>query len=385
MRRTVIEEVTELRAKVKKIISYLEALAPSSLALPGDPVGLQLGNPETELNRVLVALDPDETAVEEALSKGAEMLVTHHPLFYHKISSIDESLPVGALVSSAIRRELSIFSAHTNFDLIPKGVSYQLACRLGLPAEDAEVLEVTGSEDYLKLVVFVPTGYEDDVRNALAGAGAGQIGRYSHCTFQAPGTGTYMPGEGTKPYIGSSGHLEKVDELRLETILPADQRKVVVKALLDVHPYEEVAYDLYPLALEGKAYGLGLVIDLTEPLSLDQVLQSCKGHLNAGNLRYWASSEKNYKRIALCGGSGGSLIEHAARQAADLFISGDFRYHDLKTAQALGIALIDAGHDATEWPGVAYLKQYLAEQLKKDNYKTEVFLQASVLSNWSQP
>lgn len=372
-----------MQVTVKKVIAYLEELAPEKLALPGDPAGLQLGNPEAVISKVLVALDPDDAAIEEASSTGAGMLVTHHPLFYHKLAAIDESLPAGALVASAIRKELNIYSAHTNFDLVPRGVSYQLAQRLGFPTEKAEVMDITGSEELLKLVVFVPTGHEDEVRNALALAGAGQIGRYSHCTFQTDGTGTYMPGEGTNPYIGSSGDLEKVAELRLETILSAHSRKNVITALLDAHPYEEVAYDLYPLALEGKALGLGLVINLDEMLSLDQILQICRERLTAGTMRYWASSKLEYRRVALCGGSGGSLIEHAARQGADLYISGDFRYHDLKTAQALGITLIDAGHDATEWPGVAYLKEYLAERLKSDGYKTEVYLQTSVPSGWS--
>lgn len=373
-----------LRAQVKKIISYMEELAPRSLALPGDPVGLQLGNPETELSKVLVALDPDEAAVTEAFSIGAEMLVTHHPLFYHKLSSIDESLPAGALVAGAIRKKLNIFSAHTNFDLAPQGVSHQLAHRLGFSTEEAGVLEATGAEELLKLVVFVPAGYEDNIRNVLAGAGAGQIGRYSHCTFQTSGTGTFLPGAGTKPFIGNNGQLEKAEELRLETILPAHQREIVVEALLNAHPYEEVAYDLYPLVLKGRDYGLGLIIDLDEPLTLDQILQICRDRLAAAVLRYHAPLKKTFKKVALCGGSGGSLIENAARQAADLFISGDFRYHDLKAAHALGIALIDAGHDATEWPGVAYLKEYLAELLKRDGYITEVKLKTPVRSGWNQ-
>ena len=373
-----------MRAQVKKIISYMEELAPRSLALPGDPVGLQLGNPETELSKVLVALDPDEAAVAEAFSVGAEMLVTHHPLFYHKLSSIDESLPAGALITSAIRKGLSIFSAHTNYDLARQGVSHQLAQRLGFSTEEAGVLEATGSEELLKLVVFVPAGHEDNIRNVLAGAGAGQIGRYSHCTFQTSGIGTFLPLDGAKPFIGRSGQLEKADELRLETILPAHRREVVVEALLNAHPYEEVAYDLYPLVLKGRDFGLGLIIDLDEPLTLDRILQICRDRLTAADLRYHAPLKKTYKKVALCGGSGGSLIENAARQAADLFISGDFRYHDLKTAHALGIALIDAGHDATEWPGVVYLRQYLADQLKRDGYITEVKLQAPVPSGWNQ-
>ncbi len=369
-------------AKVKTITEYIEELAPSSIALPGDPVGLQLGHPEAEISKVLVALDPDGSAVKEADSKKAEMLVTHHPLFYNKLSSIDESLPKGALISSAIRNNLNIFSAHTNFDIAPRGVSYQLARALDLPADEAEVLEVTGSDEFLKLVVFVPAGHEDDIRDALDRAGAGKIGDYSHCTFQTPGTGTFMPGEGTDPYIGSHGRLEKADELRLETIMPVSRRLAVIEALEEAHPYEEVAYDLYPLALEGRPIGMGLVMSLDKPLALKDILQTCRERLNPDSLRYRPSAKNKFIRIAVCGGSGGSLVEKAAQRGAGLLISGDFRYHDLKLAEDYGLALVDAGHSGTEWPGMAYLCRHLAERLKSDGWPTEVSLQTPTSSVW---
>ena len=372
-----------LRATVNKIMSYLEDIAPRSLAMPGDPVGLQLGNPEADVSKVLVSLDPDEKSVDEALSIGAEMLVTHHPLFYHKLASINESLPEGMVISLAIRNKISIFSAHTNFDSAIQGVSYQLARRLGFSTEKADVIEVTGSEELLKLVVFVPVGHEDRIRDALAGAGAGKIGHYSHCTFQNSGTGTFMPGQETNPFIGKSGQLEKVDEIRLETILPAHSRYNVIEALLQAHPYEEVAYDLYPLVLKGRDFGFGLIVEVDEPLSLDKIIQICRDRLNADYLRYYAPTVKAYKKIAFCGGSGGSLVENAARLKVELFISGDFSYHNLKAAQDLGIALIDAGHDTTEWPGVVYLKEYLAERLLSDGYQTGVFLHTPYPSGWN--
>jgi dinuclear metal center YbgI/SA1388 family protein len=361
----------------------MEKLAPLSLALPGDPVGLQLGNPELEINTVLVALDPDQKAVDKAAEVGADMLVTHHPLFYQKLSSIDESLPGGALIASAIRNRINIYSAHTNYDVTPQGVSFQLAETLGFKTGEAEILEVTGSEQLLKLVVFIPGSHEDIIRNALAGAGAGQIGRYSHCTFQAKGTGTFMPGEGTNPYIGKSGRLEKVEELRLETILPATFRSKVISALMEAHPYEEPAYDLYPLDLEGRKIGLGLIVELDQPLRIDQLEQLCRDRLNARSLRTMVSADKKYKRVALCGGSGGSLIDHAAGKGAEILISGDFGYHNLKYARSLSLALIDAGHGVTEQPGMAYLKKYLAESLDGDGYKTEVHIMDSAPDDWS--
>lgn len=372
-----------MQATVKTVTSHLEKLAPLSIAMPGDPVGLQLGSNTAEVKKILLALDPDQAAVNEALSTGAELLLTHHPLFYQKISSVNEDLPGGALVAEAIRNKLNIYSAHTNYDIAPEGVTFQLANRLGLPAENAQVLEVTGSEQLLKLVVFVPVGNEVAVRNAIAAAGAGQIGNYSHCTFQVSGCGTFMPGEGTNPYIGSSGQLEKADELRVETILPAPRRAAVIKAMVKAHPYEEVAYDLYPLDLEGEAIGLGLIISLEEAVGVEEVVQLCHERLNANSLRHWTGSHDRFKKIALCGGSGGSLIDHALQKGAELFISGDFRYHDLKHAESSNLALIDAGHDATEWPGMFYLQQYLEKKLQGDGCKIEVSLQTSEAAKWN--
>ncbi len=372
-----------MQATVKTVSSYLEKLAPLTIAMPGDPVGLQLGSNSAEINKILLALDPDQAAVNEALSIGAELLITHHPLFYQKLSSVNEDLPAGALVADAIRNRLNIYSAHTNYDIAPEGVTYQLAARLGLSADNARVLEVTGSEQLLKLVVFVPSGHEDAVRDALAAAGAGQVGDYSHSTFQVSGCGTFMPGAGANPYIGSRGRLEKIDELRIETILPATRRSAVINKLLEAHPYEEVAYDLYPLDLEGETIGLGLTINLEEAISLKQLINLCRERLNANSLRYWTGSKDSFKKIAICGGSGGSLIGNAVRQGADLFISGDFRYHDLKQAESSDLALVDAGHDATEWPGIAYLQQYLERKLQGDGYTTEVSLQTSGTAKWN--
>ncbi len=369
-------------AAVKKVASILEELAPVSIALPGDPVGLQLGNPETEVTKILVSLDPDQAALEEAVARGAEMLVTHHPLFYQKLSSINEGSPEGALIAEAIRNKLNIYSAHTNYDITPQGVSYQLAKKLGLPVEGAEVLEVTGSDQLLKLVVFVPAGHEDKVRDGIAAAGAGQIGNYSHSTFQTDGTGTFMPGVGTDPYLGSRGQLEKVTELRLETILPVSRRHAVIEALNRVHPYEEVAFDLYPLDLDGKTIGLGLILEPDKPLPIEELVQLCRDRLNADDIRSFTAGQSSFNRIALCGGSGGSLIEQAVRRKADILISGDFRYHDLKRAESMGLALVDAGHDATERPGVDYLRQYLEKELQAGGFGTEVCLQTSEGAKW---
>lgn len=371
-------------ATVKMIAGYMEELAPLDLALPGDPSGLQVGDPGAPVARVLIALDPDEAALQQALATEASLVVAHHPLLFHPAASIDESRPRGALLSSFIRNKISVYSAHTNLDTAPRGLNHVLADLIGLSPRGRSVLEESGRDRHLKLVVFVPHGHEDSVRHALAEAGAGWIGNYSHCTFQGPGTGTFMPREGTNPYIGRQGRLEKVEELRLETILPASRRQAVIKSLLAVHPYEEVAYDLYPLAGAGEPVGLGLCGQLEPPLDLDTILARCRAQLKLKGLRYWAPAKDRFSRIAVCGGSGGSLVEAAIRMGAELYISGDFRYHDFKDAQAAGMGLIDAGHYGTEQPVVALIENHIRSCLQRDGKETAVITAgAAAAADWT--
>lgn len=369
-------------ATVQQVAGYIEELAPPALALPGDPVGLQVGDPHAAVQKVLVALELDEAVLEEAVTKEAGLVVTHHPLLFEPLQSVDESAPQNALVAAAIRRRIAVYSAHTNLDIAPRGVNHLLAERLGLAAEGRRVLEVTGYDRLLKLVVFVPAGHEEQLQEALAAAGAGSLGRYSHCSFQVSGTGTFMPLEGSAPFIGRRGRLEQVDEKRLETILPASRRGAVVRALLDVHPYEEPAYDLYPLDLEGEPFGLGLIGSLENACTLKDIAGRCRKELGLRSLRCWAPPDRRFSRVALCGGSGGSLIEPAAAGGAELFISGDFRYHDLKKAQAYGLGLIDAGHGGTEQPVVGYLAAYLNSCLQEAGFKTAVAAAETLPSEW---
>lgn len=368
---------------VETLAEYIEELAPAELALHGDPVGLQLGSPKQEISSILVTLELDSAVLEAAKNLGAEMLVTYHPLITDKRSLINERYPGEALVASVMRMHLPVFCVHSNLDVIPEGTSYQLAKKLALPLDNTSILNKTGSEKLLKLVLFVPVGHEDTVLTAITAAGAGKIGSYSHCTFQSSGTGTFMPGPGTDPYLGVEGRLEKVDEYRLETILPASRQKAVVKALLEAHPYEEVAYDIYLLAREGRAFGSGLSISLSSPVELNDLLQRCCENLEPANLRYWNSDCDIFNNIAICGGRSGELIESAGNQGAELFIGGDFNNCDLRLAQSLGITLVDVGADAAARPGIVFLQKYLQERLEFDGYDAAVHLMKPVHNGWS--
>ncbi|MBE0596392.1 MAG: Nif3-like dinuclear metal center hexameric protein, partial [Desulfuromonadales bacterium] len=216
-----------------------------------------------------------------------------------------------------------------------------------------------GDGNLVKLVVFVPAGYEETVAAALFQAGAGQIGNYDCCAFRSPGTGTFRPSEQARPFIGQQGVIERAHEVRLETIVPQERLARVVDKMLKAHPYEEVAYDLLPLANRRPGVGLGRIGNLAEPLTLEAFAGQVKQALGGGGMRLVGDLGARVAKIAVCGGSGASLLPEAARQGADVLVTGDLKYHEARQAQSLKIAVIDAGHFATERLAVPRLAQAL--------------------------
>jgi len=265
-------------------------------------------------------------------------------LFFVSPDNIDTGTPLGQKIRSLIKNDIAVYAAHTNLDAAPRGVNYWLAKKEGLDPDKCEVIEPTYTEELCKLAVFVPKTHIEKVREAICEAGpqhltgwgkAGHIGNYSHCTFNIEGIGTFKPLCGADPYIGKKGKLEKVAEVRLETIVPKQILDEVIKAMLQAHPYEEVAYDVYPLLNKGKEYGLGLVGELA-PTKVSGLKSS---RVIGG---------KKVKRLAVCSGGGGKLIEKAYTTGAQAIIMGECSYHDELLAQDLGILLVKKGHFATE-------------------------------------
>jgi hypothetical protein len=226
-----------------------------------------------------------------------------------------------------------------------------------------QVLGASRQEKLYKLVVFVPEGHQDEVRMAISAAGAGWIGNYSHCTFQTAGIGTFLPLSGASPFIGQTGQLEKAAEYRLETIVPESVLNQVLRALLQTHPYEEVAYDLYPLSLPGKAYGPGRIGNLAQSMEVNSLAELVKNALKADGIKIIGQLEQRVEKIAVVGGSGAFLIPEAASRGAQVMITGDVKYHEAQEANALGLTVLDAGHRATEMPAVEYLSAFLQENL----------------------
>lgn len=337
-----MEEVEEVAVRGESLIRVLEEWAPPSLAVERDPIGLQVGDPGAEVTGVLVTLDVTEEVVNEALSLGANWIVSHHAVIYRPLNHLRGDRPAGRLAAKLLQNGINVYVTHTNLDTAVGGVNDVLAEKLGL--ENLEVLAPHVRERLKKIVVFVPEDHHMKVLNAMCEAGAGWIGNYSHCTFNLRGTGTFLPGEGTDPYIGQQGKLEQVKEVRMETIIPESAQSRVVQAMLNAHPYEEVAYDIYPLELEGTSFGLGRIGRLPKKIRLRALAERVKEAFEIPALRFVGDPDRLVSTVAVLGGSGGRYVETALRRGADVFITGDIDYHTALDSLSAGLALIDPGH-----------------------------------------
>lgn len=357
-------------ATIGKVAALMEELAPLGWAESWDNVGLQLGDPGRTVERLLVALELTHGVAEEALQSRAGLVVVHHPPIFKPLRALRLDTPTGARLERLIKADIGVYAAHTNLDQAPGGTNDTLAVLAGLT--EWAVLEPAGEERYLKLAVYVPRGHEEAVRQALAEAGAGHVGNYSHCTFQAAGTGTFLPLEGTHPYLGEQGRLEYADEYRLETIVPERRAAAAVKAMIAAHPYEEVAYDLYPLANPGQVRGHGRLGRLDQPTTLGAMAARLKEKLGLTHVAVVGHPEKLVTTVAVGAGAGGSLVRTAARRGADLLITGDVKYHDAMDAADAGLGVIDVGHYGSERIVVAPLAAYLRRRLADGGLTAEV-------------
>ncbi|MBU5438241.1 Nif3-like dinuclear metal center hexameric protein [Tissierella sp. MSJ-40] len=347
--------------KVKDIIEFMDNWALPKLIDKWDNTGFQIGNEDRKVERILISLDLDDRVLNKALEERYDMIITHHPLIFKPLEKITTLSYKEKLVYNLIREDIAVYNAHTNLDLAKNGVNDELAKLLGL--KNSIPLQKNYEEDLYKLVVFVPLTHADIIREVLGNNGAGYIGNYSHCTYNIEGFGTFLPMEGTTPYIGNEGELEKVREARIETIVQKDRLSNIIKEMLNVHPYEEVAYDIYPLENKGDKYGYGRVGDIYET-SLQEYLNYVKEKLDTPYLTVYGNMNKKVKRVAVCGGSGSSFIHDSYIHDADLYITGDIKYHDAQLAYELGLTLVDAGHFNTEKVILPVIKEYL---IKKTN------------------
>jgi len=349
---------------IRDIAQPLEAWAPPGSAQDYDNVGLQVGDAGRDIDRVLIALDCTPQVLDEALEIGAQLIISHHPLIFRRLSSVTADGFVSNLALRLAESKIALYSIHTNLDATPGGVSFALAEQLGVTGID---LLDGFDESMLKLVTFVPDDTFEDVRSALAEAGAGRIGDYDACAFASDGTGYFQPGDAADPHIGTAGgDLQSVAERRIEAQVERWNLRRVLSALHDAHPYEEVAYDVYPLQGKTSQAGLGAVGTLDNPLPMPDFLARVQSRLDAGSLRWAGDPDATVERVAVCGGAGSDFIRTARGAGADAYVTSDITYHQffdvLDNDGTPKMAVIDAGHYETEAITEQLLRDYLAER-----------------------
>lgn len=359
--------------KLRDVLALMERWYPAGFADSWDAPGLVCGDPEAEVDRILLAVDPVLEVAHEATGWNADLVITHHPLYLRGTSSVAATTPKGRVVHELLTHGCGLFAAHTNADAPTGGVSESLALALGLV--DPMPLEADPRAPLAKVVTFVPATDAATVREAMTAAGAGAIGDYDQCTFTSSGQGRFRPLQGADPAIGQVGDLEVVDELRIEAVCQLDVRDRVIAAMLQAHPYEEPAYDVLDLArLDDPTRGSGRIGRLEEPLTLhdfaEQVAQVLPA--TAHGVRVAGPADKQITTVALCGGAGDFLLDRARAAGADVYVTSDLRHHPASELREHGdLALVDVAHWAAEWMWLPTLRRKLAEGLG-DTVETRV-------------
>lgn len=330
--------------KIKDIISVLENIAPKAYQENYDNSGLITGSFNTEVTGVLITLDCIESVVDEAISKNCNMIVAHHPIVFKGLKQLNGKNYVERTVIKAIKNDIAIYAIHTNLDNVHNGVNAKIAEKLGL--ENVRIL-APKADTLLKLEVFVPTQHTAEVLEALHNAGAGNIGNYSHCSFKVVGTGTFRPNASANPAQGKSGQQESVQEDRVELIFPAVLKGAILEAMNRSHPYEEVAHYIQSIENTNQNIGAGMIGELPESKTPQEFLSHLKSHMSLNTIRYTSFDGDKIKKVAICGGSGSFLLNHAKANSADVFVTGDFKYHEFFDGEGK-IMIADIGHYESE-------------------------------------
>jgi dinuclear metal center YbgI/SA1388 family protein len=343
--------------KIKEIVGYLETVAPPALQESYDNAGLITGELGKEVSMALVTIDVTEAVVEEAIAANAGLIVAHHPVVFSGLKKITGKNYVERTVIKAIKNDIAIYAAHTNLDSVSSGVNAKICQKLRL--QNCRILQPVSGR-LKKLVTFIPSDSADKVRASVFEAGAGHIGNYDYCGYNLEGTGSFRAGEDTNPYVGKTGEIHYEKEIRFETIFPAWMQGQIVRALTESHPYEEVAYDIYPLDNNFEKAGMGMVGELPVPVHEYDFLKILKETFGSGFIKHTALRGKEVKRVAVCGGAGSFLLNNAIKAGADFFVSGDFKYHQFFDAEGK-IVIADVGHFESE----QYTKELFYELLTK--------------------
>ncbi|GAA1639866.1 Nif3-like dinuclear metal center hexameric protein [Georgenia ruanii] len=333
------------------VVGLLERRYPPATAEDWDAVGLVAGDPGAPVRKVMLAVDPTEEVADEALAWGADLLLTHHPLYLRGTSTVAATTPKGRVVHRLLAGGCALYTAHTNADAAADGVAQALADAVGLG--DTRPIQPLAGNALDTLVVFVPRAHTQALLDAVADAGAGRLGDYERAAFTSPGTGTFRPLDGARPAIGRVGQVEEVAEDRLEIVLPRERRAAVLAALRAAHPYEQPAYTLVAQATEEAPTGTGRIGDLPEAMTLRAFAERVAAVLPATpqGIRVGGDLDAPVRTVAVCGGAGDSLLGQVRRLGADVYLTADLRHHPASEHLADGRPyLVDATHWASEWP-----------------------------------
>nr|WP_294896513.1 Nif3-like dinuclear metal center hexameric protein [uncultured Pedobacter sp.] len=330
--------------QIKDLTNYLESIAPSNYQESYDNSGLIVGNYNQSVTKALISLDCTEAVVDEAIATGCDIIVSHHPIVFKGLKRFNGNNYVERVVMKAIANNIALYAIHTNLDSIATGVNAKICEKIGLT--NCRILAPKGGL-LKKLCFFVPLAFADAVKGVIFSAGAGEIGNYSNCSFSVTGEGTFKANENAKPFVGNNNELHQEAEQRVEVIYPAQAESQVIKALLNAHPYEEVAYDLYSLGNQHQEVGAGMIGELSEEMDAMEFLIHLKTTMDLNVIRHTQLLPKKIKRVAVCGGSGSFLLKNAIGANADVFVTADFKYHEFFDAEEK-LIIADIGHFESE-------------------------------------
>ncbi len=345
--------------KISDITEILENLAPPSLQESYDNAGLLVGDKSHLCTGIIVSLDVTEQVVEEAIRKKCNLIVAHHPIVFRGLKRFTGANYVERTIIDAIKNNIAIYAIHTNLDNILSGVNHKIAEKLGL--QNCKVL-LPKEETLKKLVTFCPTKNAEEVRNALFEAGAGAVGNYDECSFNLEGQGSFKPGEGTNPHVGEKGERHYENETRIEVLFPAHLQNTLLKKLRLAHPYEEVAYYINTLDNTRDDVGSGLIGEFPEGITEEDLLKLLKKQFSLSVIKHTQLSGNKLQKVALCGGAGIFLLKNALAAGAQVFITGDVKYHEFFDADGR-ILLADIGHFESEQFTIELLTEFLQQKL----------------------
>lgn len=343
--------------KLATLTSFLETIAPLAYQESYDNSGLICGNPEMEITGALVCLDSTEAVIDEAIAKGINLVIAHHPLVFSGLKKFTGRTYVERTLLKAIQNNIAIYAIHTNLDNVQNGVNREIGERLGL-----KELRILSPKTGLlkKLVTFVPEAHAEKVRAALFESGAGKIGNYGECSFNVNGTGTFKGEADTQPFVGTPGIRHQEQEVRIEVIFEGVKQTELLAGLRKSHPYEEIAFDIYPIENQYNNVGSGMIGSFEKPVQLNEFLELVKSTMKTGSIRYTASRHQEIQKVAVCGGSGSFLLKDAISAGAQAFITADFKYHQFFDAENK-IVIADIGHYESE----QYTKELIYKLLKE--------------------